>query len=115
MTARGVGVVGLHVDDDLVAVGAIGAPSSILSRVKPRNSPGEAVDDRGQVVHRRRVHRALVCRAKYPLQFLCTCKYASTLVPYRGTIIRDGVRSMNSESEYRIPIPVQSFMRDSFD
>ena len=32
---------------------------------------------------------------------------------YRGTRIRDGVRSMNSESEYRIPI--QSFMRDSFD
>ena len=30
-----------------------------------------------------------------------------------GTRIRDGVRSMNSESEYGIPI--QSFMRDSFD
>eukprot|EP01043_Picozoa_sp_COSAG02_P083332 COSAG02_NODE_21372_length_790_cov_21.923300_2_plen_57_part_01 len=30
-----------------------------------------------------------------------------------GTRIRDGVRSMNSESEYRIPI--QPVMRDSFD
>ena len=30
-----------------------------------------------------------------------------------GARIRDPLRSMNSESEYRIPI--QSFMRDSYD
>ena len=38
---------------------------------------------------------------------------AQSRVLYRGTRIRDGVRSMNSESEYRIPI--QPVMRDSFD
>jgi hypothetical protein len=34
-----------------------------------------------------------------------------------GARIRDGVRSMNSESdsEYRIPVLVQSFVRDSFE
>ena len=45
----------------------------------------------------------------YYVQYSALIHYGST----GGARIRDGVRSMNSESEYRIPI--QSFMRDSFD